>query len=320
MMSKIEKVRNNWRNRSFWTNNVPSYVRNKMLTVNSLYHDRRIGEGIDVMKEDWDNLIILDGCRYDLFREANSLDGKLTRVVSQASHTPNFLKQNFGGRELYDTVYITANPVYTSPKFDIDIATSFFNIYEVWKTDWDSNLQTVHPEAMAKKTSEFHHSHPEKRLISHFVQPHYPFIGEKGRKVKQSAASTIPSGNEDLRSGDRQKIWIQLKNGDVSYEWTWKAYRENLELALSNVKTLLKQLSGKTVVTSDHGNQLGEHTAPFPIKIYGHPGGFRTPELAYVPWFVVDGERRNVTKANSPLSRASLDAETGQQLKNLGYK
>lgn len=44
---------------------------------------------------------------------------------------------------------------------------------------------------------------------------------------------------------------------------------------------------GTTVVTSDHGNHLGEFATPFPIRLYGHPEGIRTPELIRVPWLVV---------------------------------
>lgn len=33
----------------------------------------------NVMNQDWDNLIILDGCRYDLFEEINTISGDLEK-------------------------------------------------------------------------------------------------------------------------------------------------------------------------------------------------------------------------------------------------
>ena len=34
------------------------------------------------MKEDWDNLVILDACRYDMFKKLNTINGKLEYKIS----------------------------------------------------------------------------------------------------------------------------------------------------------------------------------------------------------------------------------------------
>jgi len=41
--------------------------------------------GCDVIKEDWDTLIILDGCRFDTFEEMNWIDGTLESRKSRGS-------------------------------------------------------------------------------------------------------------------------------------------------------------------------------------------------------------------------------------------
>ena len=65
-----------------------------VLAVNSVYHvftksiagykifsseadyKRIVGnKGVHIMREDWDNLIILDACRYDMFEKVNSIKG-----------------------------------------------------------------------------------------------------------------------------------------------------------------------------------------------------------------------------------------------------
>jgi hypothetical protein len=40
-------------------------------------------DGVSVFKGDWDNLIILDACRYDIFAETNTLSGDLSKRTSR---------------------------------------------------------------------------------------------------------------------------------------------------------------------------------------------------------------------------------------------
>ncbi|WP_152419375.1 hypothetical protein [Halobiforma nitratireducens] len=67
------------------------------------------GTGVDVMDKDWDNLILLDACRHDVFKEVNDISGDLQSVVSKGSTSYEFMKENFSGKELHDTVYVTGN-------------------------------------------------------------------------------------------------------------------------------------------------------------------------------------------------------------------
>lgn len=57
------------------------------------------------MDADWDNLLILDSCRYDLFSEVaveDGLKGELTTFRSRGSSSSEFLKENFAGRTYDD--------------------------------------------------------------------------------------------------------------------------------------------------------------------------------------------------------------------------
>ena len=74
------------------------------------YFQARGHDGIDIMDRDWDNLLILDACRYDLFDEVFPHNGNLDSIVSRGSDTPEFLESNFVGRSFHDTVYVSANP------------------------------------------------------------------------------------------------------------------------------------------------------------------------------------------------------------------
>ncbi|MFB6187206.1 MAG: hypothetical protein ABEI86_10115, partial [Halobacteriaceae archaeon] len=57
---------------------------------------------------------------------------------------------------------------------------------------------------------------------------------------------------------DQLSIWEQLYEGSVSVDRVWEAYRENLELTFPHVERLIDTFQEYTVVTSDHGNALGE--------------------------------------------------------------
>lgn len=85
--------------------------------LNRLYY-RRLNlrtynsAGVDILAEDWDNLLILDACRYDMFKSYAELPGRLEHRISKGSATYEFLSGNFKERSALDTVYATANPNY----------------------------------------------------------------------------------------------------------------------------------------------------------------------------------------------------------------
>jgi len=60
--------------------------------LNRLFH-RRGGlrsehtAGIDTFDEDWDTLILLDACRYDMFKSNSQLEGSLSSRISKGSAT-----------------------------------------------------------------------------------------------------------------------------------------------------------------------------------------------------------------------------------------
>lgn len=56
------------------------------------YFQLRGTTGCHIVEEDWDNLIILDGCRYDLLKKETLYQGNSKRR-SVDSATPEFLKK-----------------------------------------------------------------------------------------------------------------------------------------------------------------------------------------------------------------------------------
>lgn len=237
-------------------------------------------DAVDMLEADWDNLIILDACRYDTFAERADLPGELESRTTRSSSTIDFMHRYVDGADLRDTVYVTANPqLHRQGQKGVDA--DIHEVVDLTQADyWDDEFRTVRPETVADATLEAHREHPDKRLMVHYIQPHYPFIGETGRE------------HFDLDSLD---FWNRVVSGeiDVSDEVLLEAYEENLDLALPSVERLLEELDGKSVVTADHGQMFGERASPIPMRDYGHPTELFTPELVTVPWHVHrSGDRR----------------------------
>lgn len=280
--------------------------------INKRYHQRRGSGGTDVLAEDWDNLVILDACRFDLFKAHNTLPGALERRTSKGSSTLGFLHGNFGGKELYETVYVTANPQLHYYANDIDAR--FHAVVNVWKeAGWDESLGTVRPETTTEYARRAAEEYPNKRLVVHYLQPHYPFLTDD---------TTFDKGQVD-DPDDHRSFWQQIRMGDldVSTDRLWTLYVDNFERTLPHVQDLTSALNGKTVVTSDHGNMFGERSFPVPIREYGHPLALFTDELVEVPWLVQDPDERKRIRADEP-TRSADDVEddaVAKRLRDLGY-
>lgn len=288
------------------------------IEINNILFRLRNGQGTKIMEEDWDQLVLLDACRYDMFKNCVDLDGTLESRISCGSTSEEFLEQNFGDGSFYDTVYINTNPYL--PRLDLDDKT--FHAVVDLLDEWDSELQTVHPETVVEAAKETSKKYPNKRIIIHFMQPHVPFIGNKGKKI---SAEGWTLGQEATNSSS-QTVWQQLRNQSaeegVSEDTVVSAYYENLEIALNHVSNMLTSFSGKTVISADHGNLIGERLRPIPTKkMYGHYYGVYTPELVKVPWFVINsGERREI-ESEPPIKGDSVtDNIVNDRLHALGYR
>lgn len=220
--------------------------------------------GVKIMEEDWDNLIMLDACRFDFFQEVNDIKGELEKKKSMGSSTTNWIRRNF--KEKYpDTVYVSGNPHIGKEFLEKFIGFNpFYKIFEVWDKGWNEELETVPPKEINKNASIAKDFYPDKRLIIHYQQPHFPSLGEKN----------IGDWSKPYYKEDRETKWTidEVKN----------EYRESLKQALGKVKNLLKHIDGKTIITSDHGEAFGE------LGIYGHPWRTYIPALTDIPWLVVE--------------------------------
>lgn len=256
-------------------------------------------------ERDWENLIILDACRFDVFERNNPFDVKPEPVYSNASHTHEFLKKNFAG-EYLDTVYVSASPQVAQ------FGGKFAHVEHVWKSGWSEEHDTVLPETVTDKALETAERFPDKRLVIHYMQPHFPFIDhdfEEGTFRGSDRGRKLPS------------IWERLYAGQVEEETVRRAYEDNLKRVLPEVERLVKSLKGKTVVTSDHGNLFGKKVCFLPFKAYGHPNGVKDPELNQVPWLELPFDsRKDISEAEQYSEMDQDEEEIKDRLENLGYR
>lgn len=227
-------------------------------------------QATNVFERDWQNLLILDGCRHDLYEEVN---GPTQSRISVASNTKGYIRRIFSANTYDDVIYVTANPRFHASFFQDVVgrkaADCFHDVHHLYLEEWDNPYNVVPPQAMADKFAEVRDSNPDKRIVLHFIQPHIPFLNS-------------PWFRELLdENGVDRFTWDDCENGTIDREQAWQAYRENLEWAMDAVEGVKSAAGQRTVVTSDHGNLVGE------AGLYGHYQGYSAGVLRRVPWQVI---------------------------------
>lgn len=286
--------------------------------ANRLYYRRLNSQayntgGVDLFDEDWDYLLILDACRYDMFEEHHDLPGQLESRISRGSDTVEFLRGNFVGKSLNDTVYVTANPQFYRNRERLP--TELYDVVNIWQRDgWNEEHQTVLPETVNEYAKDAATAYPNKRLIIHYIQPHYPFL---------ESESSFDKNHLNVENPDEEHLWDRLMTGklEMSRDSIWQLYVDNLRTVLLHVKELVTELTGKVVVTADHGNMVGERASPFPITEWGHPRGMYTEQLVTVPWLTLENGPRRETVAEELINeRENVDTDVvSERLAALGY-
>ena len=257
---------------------------------NQLIHDALLpilfprNDGDYLLRQKWDNLIILDACRYDTFKQlyaSEGLRGRLESRTSRGTETTEFLSENFGlTRRIGNLVYVTASPWITS-----HFNKKFYAIVPVWKDGWSEENNTVLPQEMYRYALRANEMYPDKKLIIHFVQPHRPFIGYakvdwwKGRAPPFRFRPVWGSVAEEGRS------LLEVMDNETMMRF----YKRNLKLSSSLRSQTLGHVAGSLSGFGGSWRAFGEPLHPLiPIRVYGHPGHTRIAALTKVPWLIVE--------------------------------
>lgn len=289
-------------------NRNPPNIRNISRHISRIYHRYRNhtgfnDDGIDVFEADWDTLILLDACRYDVFSAVSDLPGTLESRISRGSMTREWVEANFTGQQLDDTVYVTSNGNFA--KIRDTIGARVHAEIPLWQDEYRTRVgnSVTPPDIVVESAKEAAKAYPNKRLLIHFVQPHTPYLGPTGDRY------------------DPRLSLAEIKSEyDTSDAELRRAYRENLEIVIEKTHDLLRSLSGRTVVTADHGELLGERLSPIPLKDYGHPRGVYHRALVTVPWLIYESGPRREIIPEAPAAITEYDEDAiARNLEDLGY-
>jgi hypothetical protein len=316
-------------------------------------------EKVRVMSEVWDYLVVLDACRYDFMAAAAEryFSQPPGKRLSAGTSTLEWRDANFPERYT-GVIYVSSNPYINSlrPVRGFLGSDHFDRVYDVWRTGWDPVKGTVRPKAVSDAAVAAMRDNPDARVIVHYLQPHAPYLGleegsvgfpvpdlEGGDVLRGASVRPEPAFKVHLL---RVLRWMCYKTRlmGVNPEWRLRqllamapaspmdavrrgvgdsglrdAYRANLEIVLSAVADLVKYMAGRIVITSDHGELLGERGC------YSHFSGSHLPELLEIPWLVVEKQDKEPLDSWKFETRAGSagdgEGEAGikRRLRALGY-
>lgn len=265
--------------------------------------DRINSRGLNVYDREWDVLLILDACRYDMYER---VIGSSERVWSLGSASQEWLSSTFTNayrEQMLQTAYVTGNP-YSRALLD---PSEFKLLDEVWTYAWDDELGTIPAAPIRDRVVSVARQDEYDRVIGHFMQPHLPFISGDEKMGRMNLDSF---GAHDQSGG----VWRDAEFGRVDEEALWQAYDDNLRYVFEAVETILESVDGRVAITADHGNAAGEW------GMWGHRVGVPHPKLRWVPWDVRSASNTGEFEPAS-YDRPSRDVEvdTEQRLADLGY-
>lgn len=304
------------------------------ITAEELFHGvlSRVGYfrnyGGDFYDYDWDLLILLDACRWDLMEEVTNEYDFLKpygSFIGQSSHSREFLHKTFmknrrsglgklliwqrilsdpddletfkkhyqmqDDPRIGETAYITWNLF--SEMLDPD---AFYDYAALGRQEWDDDDQILSPRKLTDYTIDLLRREDPERTVVHYMQPHAPF--------RDSDDTEAPGS-----------VWDRIQRGEKDCDEAWAEYANNLRWVLDDVELLLENVdAGKVVISSDHGNAIGEWGC------YGHRPYVPVQAVKQVPWVETSATDEGTYE---PEPQELPDAEKGtieDRLEALGYK
>lgn len=295
------------------------------------------GPGRRIWTDEWDICIVLDATRWDQWRF-------VTKSIpwvppggsgwSVGSSSPEWYARTFDPAVVPDerVGIVTANPFAAKPADRMDIlrhtplhenpAVDYVDYVfeESWGCEVEGGyLDVTHPATVTDRAWRAWRDWDVDQLVVHYMQPHLPFrshpewFGRRGDldRFGEPGVANDPGPYQ----GDNKEIWKRVRDGERPLNEVWSAYCDNLDWALEHVRRLQVAVDGRLLVTSDHGNGLGEW------GIWSHPPGMQIAALRRVPWVPVRGgavgELESVCYVDHTASDRSIGVD--EQLTALGY-
>jgi len=199
-----------------------------------------------LFQEPWRVLIVFDALRFDVAHEVNNSFKPCDSLVTDFSVkclTTEWTKLFLKGQEGSFIHFFSASPAnYFGSKQADNV-----KLFSLWESEWKDG--TVKPEDMSNSVIEYVREvgQPEK-LVVFFLQPHRPYIQAKELEVEFG-----PVGMDDAKIGDL------LEGNPELLKSLEEAYTNNFLLAYEEANKITAAVKGPVLLTSDHGEFLGEN-------------------------------------------------------------
>jgi len=273
---------------------------------------------------DWDVCLVLDACRLDLWGEVVGDEFAHTSAWSVGSASPEWMANTFApeyDQQVAETAYVTANPFsgkdgaessYLNDRTFPLADRGFAHLDEAWRDGWPTSdgLPTVDPSTLTDRAMWAADNTAAERTIVHYMQPHIPF------KKRPEWCDGWDIQGFGVGGGRADKdAWHRVRDGELPADEFWNAYAANLEWVLKEVRRWVETTDGRVLITSDHGNAMGE------LRQWSHPPGSANPALRRVPFVLVDGDGdREREYGCEPPTASEADDDVEARLAALGYR
>ena len=146
---------------------------------------RRVNYGTTPFEREWDVLVVLDACRYDLFEEFAPDHPVYERfesvepIYSCASATNEWLAKlldRTAPEVLANTHFVTSNgKIETEADAGTFDTSTLHGVERVYEYAHRRDIRTTPPDAVTNAAIRFHRANPTVKLVAHYLQPHAPF-------------------------------------------------------------------------------------------------------------------------------------------------
>jgi hypothetical protein len=225
---------------------------------------------------DWDIMLVLDACRFDVFNEV--VEWPVKRVRSPASKTAEWIAVAEESGLFEGTTIVAGNANYTSDQWDL----GELKIIDVFANNWDEKLGIVPPEPVLDATDEQIKA-GNSPVVGHILPPHGPYIGRVADEWFPAFPDTQiwkrgPGTLEELISPQ-----VAMATGVIDADEAWQAYRASVsgtwEVCQPYIARWVRD-GNKVLVTADHGEAFGGIRE---FGLYAHPHQCHIPALTHVP-------------------------------------
>jgi hypothetical protein len=250
-----------------------------------------------------------------------------------------FVVNNFQDKKFFDTIIVTSNSHYNKDLDNPD--QKFYFIEDFYSVDADPKLENLVENRkivtidQINRTIELCNEYPNKRIITHIMPPHVAYFSQEAIDLRKQIFQEYDiafyfeqrdeyNKRKESKDYDWWEYAVDLHHacrlGLVSDETIRRLYKKDLEWILEQIKPLNEELDGKTVITGDHGELLGERLPPLFLKHYTHPPDTYSNIIREVPWFILPYENRRKITSESPVKTQDIsEDEIKDNLESLGY-